>query len=224
MQNAFMICCSFAIITSFVSILSPQRKLIGLYLFTVSIFPFLWIWNSHGYEHYSIICLPLFVLSVIEIRAIWIEEIPWKRFFLKSILAVFFVLIIGLASYRRYDNGQWGYSDCRQDISFFSDIIKNIPADERNSFVSYMIPPSIYLYNEIKPCYPYFCLQSWYSFNGPSMGTRIDSVFSTCKAKWILSKETKVREKVQEVLDTHYKIYLKDEYKGMTYILYRKDI
>ncbi len=219
---AFQVCCIFTLLLSAWMIAVSERKLMGIFLLVVSLLPFLWIWNSYGYGHYSIICLPLFVLFVLEIRKMC-EKIStnYKRVY-KGVLYVFFMAIISITSYCQYNNGQWRYEDCREDVAFFSNILKDIPPSERNSFVSYNIRAFMYLYNDIKPCYPYFSIQDWYCINGQSMESRINTVFSSCKAKWVLAKENLIRESVQNVLDTRYCIHSKNEYKGMVYVLYKR--
>ena len=218
--TSYLVCCIFALLVSSFSVLC-YRRIQGVYLFVVSSPMFLWIWNSMGYEHYSILCLPYLILAIIEVKEISInKKNRIHKYVINSVLISFIFIIIVLSVHRRYNKGRYYYIDATPRMTFYNDFLRIIPHEEKKSFVGYMISPIIYLYGDVMPCYPYFCLQDWFCDNGSSMGRRVDSVFSSCKAKWILAKESRVRYNVQEILDTRYEKHTQKEYERKTYILY----
>lgn len=210
--------CYFLIVISSLELLFSKYRKRGIFLLVISILPVLWIWNSNGYAHYSIICVPYLLLAILEIIHIASNEdkkiVVWT---FRGIGTIFLLLILHLMIQRRSNNNFY-YIDGTDRNKVFAELIDCIPDSERDAFVAYEIIPTVYLYNDIKPCYKYFFFQDWHCSYDSKLTQIMRGVFNSGKAHWILIKDG-YNGPLKDIFSEKYTVYRQGKYKDIKYCL-----
>lgn len=64
----YFFCLSFPLLVCALSLIKRKRRFVNIFL-ALSVVPtYVWIFNSHAFEHYAISYLPLIMISLVEIR------------------------------------------------------------------------------------------------------------------------------------------------------------
>lgn len=174
-----------------------------------------------GYIHYSIIMMPLLVLSVIEIAAV-LESGRFDRkkgLLLISVLLVFMTQGESLVRcvYDTYKVQVQHVFD--RDYDNAVDILSYIPENERNNVLSFDASFIPYIAGEFFPCNRYCGWQSHYIELQPSIADEMVEAMSETPVLWMITSadRTVEDEKIAACLKSDYELFAQNE----TYSLYR---
>lgn len=198
--------------------LNKGRRITGILWVLVAIITSGMFIFSDAFAHYSMIALPYFCVSIIELHKIrkicTTKSVIWKlnNAILLCFLAVgFFAGSIAVAKLPLFHSG--GAQKAEKGI----DILQLIPEEEKESFIAWNCPMGLYLEENLHPYYKYFFLQDWLGSRSESLNAEIHDVFFEGDVKWILISETEgvtiedvldlKYECVAEQTDTGYKLY-----------------
>ena len=88
---------------------------------------------------------------------------------------------------------------------------KEIPIEDRSSFMAYEMNPQIYMNLNAVPCYRFHIGQEHFSAESPVVKQEIHELFASKKAKWICVKGNPTV--IQDILDTSY--HLEQDYSDI---------
>ena len=209
--------CAYFLITTAV-ILGIKRKYMKcLFYLTITTVPLLWILSSNGFAHYSLICIPYFMIAIIEIASLKGRgNTPWIQVAFSSLIFICCTFV-----YARNIHKGYFYSSCEKDVVFYKTFIDKIPEEERDSFIAYNIRPFIYLYNDIRPAVRFFCIQDFYRSNSKSIDVKLKETFRNHSPLWIMEKDGKCSYLDAIIQGRYVEVYAED-YDDRRYILKKR--
>ena len=193
-----------------------KRKFIGVCMVFISVITTILFAVGRAYPHYCMICLPYFVISILELKksnSIFI----WKKMGYRKLIILFSVLYL--------TGGIWGirsiYRNCapKDNSAAIENILSSIPEDEKCSFVAWNCPPYLYLKYDIKPLYRYFIIQSNQAKMSQKLKEEMHQTFQKGNVKWIMAEDG-TQGIIQDILDRRYDIQKMESAGGVKYILY----
>ena len=204
-SHLFVVCssCWLLVVTGImVMLLDRNRRWVGAMWLVAGGLSAIWLQRSHLAPHYAIVYVPYFVISLLELNRLRKTIIPeFGKMAITAIIdfelatmAVTGVFVVKCVDY-------FSTPDAR--IAIWREMISDIPEREmKTAFVGYNIYPDLYVYENIRPCLPYFALQDWEIQCGQSLKPRIRAAFSSGKAKWILIANGKTN--IDDILAKQY--------------------
>ena len=90
----------------------------------------------------------------------------------------------------------------------------------QDAFVQYQGSQGIYLLLDVVPCYHNYSFQETQAGKSPVLAEDVVKEFSTCKAKYILSRGNDGL--IRDILDTKYEPLPSRKCKNATYTLYKR--
>lgn len=186
-----------------------ERRFMGGFMIMTSVVTTAMFAVGRGYPHYCMICLPYFVISMLELR-----KMNKRNLFV-------FYLVLYLAG------GVWGlkgmyraYTEKENAIAI-ENIMSAVSEGERDSFIAWSCPPYLYLAYDIEPCYRYFIIQSNQAEMNRGLKESICETFQEGNAEWILVQEGTQRM-IWDTLESQYEVVKREEGDGMVFVLYHK--
>ncbi len=169
-------------------VLRKKTSLVFLCLLTSILETYLFL-SGGLFCHYATIAVPQLLLFLCEL--IYIIKNNIKISFVLNVLKYYCCLFVCIFSiynaidfistskeiYNKYCSGKYEYDD-----------ILNL-ANKQENFIVYGGDSLVHFYlrNNITPCYKYYILQEWQSKNIPEIAKKIATLYSSCKAKWVLT-------------------------------------
>lgn len=175
----------------------------GIVFILTSAITIVYFLKSNQYSHYLIIVIPYSALIFTEIKRMSLNHDTMKGNQKKYKVAMVIVIAFHIAvagsgsvkncyqlSFKEYDN-----------LSIVEDIDRK---DLEESFVAYNFDSGIYLKLNCFPCYKYFAYQDWAESMTEFTKNDLISMYSTCKAKWILLDGNEKDTLINEILEEKY--------------------
>ena len=189
----------------------------ALYLL-VGLLTLLVLIKSYHYLHYGMIAIPYIPIVICEVYENIRKDgrIPFvnvkKRTICICFVAVLAIVSFGLAAKETFLGYQYEHflryphGDQIDPIDVELELCeKNIPKEEKNSFVAYNCKDGIYLYLDICPYYRFFTMQDWAAQNDTTLTDSIKETYYEGDCKWILTQTYGDQDiGIQEVLDSKY--------------------
>lgn len=205
-------CMAFAGI--FVS-MKKERRFMGIFMIVASVGTTLMFALGRAYPHYCMICLPYFVISIMEFRrnAALVKQ-RGARY--RGLAILFSALFLIGGAYKLQD---LYLSVTSKEFNHLEQLVSSIPEDEKDSFIAWNCNPGIYLKYNIRPSYRYFALQPSQAKMSNELKKDICQTFEQGDVRWIVAKDG-TQKMIQDVLDRKYD-KIEDESGNHTgYVLY----
>lgn len=199
--------------------IKKKRWYMGAFMTTLSFVTTVMFVSGRLYAHYNMICLPYFVISMIELKKL--HDPKMKTKIVKMSIIVFSIIftVTGLYSigirYKRWCQTEGELSDIDRLVSSISD-------DDKERFIAWSCPPYLYLKHDIKPFYKYFILQNSHAKINEKIKNDIQETFKTGGAEWILVKDG-TQELIQDILENRYALVGEQSDSRERYLLYQKE-
>lgn len=194
-----------------------ERRFIGIGMAFLSVMTTVLFAFGRAYPHYGLICLPYFVISILELKKSDCA-LFWKKINYRGLILMFSVFFLA--------GGAWGirsiYSTCvpKENSAAIERILSAVPKEERSSFVAWNCPPYLYLEYDMKPFYRYFIIQSNQARMSQRLTEEIHQTFQEGEVKWILAQEG-TQGIIQDILDEKYEIRKRESAENKAFLLYR---
>ncbi len=202
------------IVGALMLIFNNNRRLMGILwtcIATVSIVYFL---NTNGYNHYAAIAIPYLYVVAVELKNLYdvfSEKGIVKRLCQCTAVLTIVVSVIAGALGAKAILSEY-YSEyildnktlLKGDVAY--ELCKQIPGDERDSFISFNGPEGIYLQIDACPRYRYFIMQDWNSSHDDEMRKEMLAEYENGDAKWVLITTWTELDEIFEILDRRYEV------------------
>ena len=176
--------------------INGKRRLMSVFMIAVSAITSLMFITGRAYHHYCMICVPYFVLSILELKRL--DDNMGHKKMINTVIVIFSMLfmIVGIHSIKAIT-----HKNVNDNAAM--ELIDSIPEEERDSFVAYECPVRLYLKCDILPYYRYFILQDFQARVSEELQKRIYELYSSGDVKWILTID-EAPDVIEEVLDKRY--------------------
>ena len=162
-----------------------QRK-IFLFWLMVSSSHVLFNCNIGCYTHYGMCFLPFFYVAIYLLsyndkfnenpKVIW-----------NNLWVLFTCIAIALSVKQMYDAHEMGIKiGSDKNANSYQELLVEIPNEDKDSFIAFNCPTSIYLDNDLTPSFKFFILQSWQSSHSDKLKSAVYNEFKESKTKWVL--------------------------------------
>ncbi len=165
-----------------------------------------WLFTGNGYEHYGMVAFPFYALCVVEAKESGAgRQGTAVQKGLRVLLCGFLcACLAGSALLTAKAVSRWPDLSVEKREETITQILAAIPPEERDSFVAYNVVPSIYIQQDIRPCYRFFALQDKQADISPSMRQALRETFSEGDARWILFRGIPGRSCIADILRQRY--------------------
>lgn len=183
-----------------------KKYALACYCFLTSLLESYLFLSGSLFRHYAVIAIPQIILFICEI--IFVVKNSIKLNFVLSTLKKFCLLTTAIFSiYNIIDFAGKSYeiySKYCDNVYEYDKLLKL--ANKHEPFVVYGGDSLVHFYirNNVIPCYRYYILQEWQSKVMPKIANEIKRLYSSRKAKWILSDNNYTN--IEDILDKHYVI------------------
>ena len=193
-----------------------EKRESALVWFLASLFLSLWFLKSNMSAHYRTLAVPFFTVLIIELwdlRSHMPKAIPT-------------VIACGLIALPLFQTGKklldYGvYFDNSEELTAAANYVREtVPEEDMDAFVQYQGSQGIYLLLDVVPCYHNYSFQETQAGKSPVLAEDVVKEFSTCKAKYILSRGNDGL--IRDILDTKYEPLPSRKCKNATYTLYKR--
>lgn len=137
------------------------------------------------YSHYMTLNLPLFTIGLIQIFSTQNNRLlSWKYN-----VIIFIITLFLLSGYALYKKNQDQYIKDQDDTIFIqnsTDIIKQVPADQRTLVFTYNVSPRFWLITNILPSYRFFTNQEWHGSHDKHIFIETNNLIVTKRPQWII--------------------------------------
>lgn len=177
---------------------SQKRGLVWLLSSAISLF---WFLRSRMSPAYAIVTLPYIYVFFVELKLCAFRSGKSQMSY-KLVMGSAIILLLLCVSKEIFDLKR----DFKEENpSYWSDrkLIELVPKCDRDTFVADDWSPQNYVYENIKPCYPFFTLQDFQTKMSPTLGNKVLYAFGTLKAKWILVSDYG-HTMIKPILDKYY--------------------
>lgn len=174
-----------------------------------------WIFLSgYLFVQYPLVCLPQLVLLINEVYLLFQECMdPSQEKSPKNTIKIAFTTALALcgclfllwsAKQNINDTVRVYKANREYHARAWEPLIRQIPEDERSSFVAYGADEfkELYPITGITPCYKFYVIQDWLYNKDDKIAKEMDEVFQNGRATWILSDQEYSR--YQNILDERY--------------------
>lgn len=180
-------------------ILFSRKKLVGVWMLSISVLLWLWLFNSHGFVHYGMLCVPyscmIVTLACTELQAQ--RNIVYKMSFV-GILLIYVVMNVSKFFFVLPTSNM----ETDEEI-----LLNQIPADDYGAVVVYDMGPYLHLKYNMPPPYKFFTAQSLtlHLSQSEEHKDKILKEYAKLKARWImLPKWSEEDCAIRSILDEHY--------------------
>lgn len=195
-----------------------ERRYIGAFMIMLSAVTTVMFIKGRCYLHYNMICLPYFVINIIEIKKIQDAQMNTRMARGAIVILLLVSIIVGVNNIKsRYM--KWFQTE---EFNGMEQIVSLIPDDERDCFIAWSCPAYLYLKCDIKPFYKYFILQDSHAKVNDGVREDIQETFGTGNAKWILVKDG-TQEIIQDILESRYTRVKVQADKNENLLLYQQN-
>lgn len=153
-------------------------------------FPILfWLANSNGYYNYGLAAVGLQPYLYFVVLTLFKVGGRMKNALFIGALGVFSLsqaMPFLKHKARIAVDAEEMFREERRELARQKRLIDLIPAEDRKAFVGYNIDPTIYWYEHIRPCLPFFSSQDFVMVRGSSVAERIREGIRSGKARYIL--------------------------------------
>lgn len=193
-----------------------RKYALSMYFLICGILESYLFFSGASFSQYAIITIPQLVLVLNEIAAL--KTFSTAGGSLKIIFLCAIVLFCSNALGRfvkRPANIRNEYKN-KPEVGYET-LLECIPNEEKDSFVAYggNDLKTLYLLNDLSPCYKYFVIQEWHASFSEYVKKDIYSTFKNGNALWILTDQS--TGNIDDILDTRYQVINSTE----KYRLYR---
>ena len=170
----------------FVSLLmvfhSPQRRLAGFLWLIADCSCMDWLMTGNGFNHYFIITFPFYSISLCELRKLW--SLKGKMIYGKMVV-VFLSLLVLACTYELYGTYK-GMTTPDTNISFYTQVKKDIGTDKSKTFLAWNSIPSIYLFLNRQPGMRFLSYQESQISFSRTLKPKVVASFLQTKPYWVL--------------------------------------
>jgi hypothetical protein len=166
---------------------------------------------ANVYPHYFTIFIPVFVLVL---SAYFTFDTSRIKRFLVILCVVPYILNIG------YGFANVVYVNCflgkyKEMDKNISELVSEIPQNERDAVIGYEIPPAYYLYADIVPSFKYYTHHQWWTRNDPSIMKSFVEYVESGDALWLLTLPNEDNERILSIISDKYMLVEKNKYINM---------
>ena len=209
------------IIVSLFHILSTNRKkdVMGIYMLVTSITSLILFMRMNGYEHYYMITLPYFVISV---GFVWDIKENGKTSLIKkislyggSVLLIMQVICGGykIAGYKEELDSVNRYA--KENMEFVEKFNSYIPENEKEQVLTFgrNSLSAWYLINDIDPIFKYCFVQDWQAKNSEKMTQEIYSYLNGQPVKWLVTNADPQTNEIYMPYNDEFKEIILEKYE-----------
>lgn len=176
--------------------------------------------------HYMTLNIPLLALGLTLIINT-LDSFFSKSVIVRGSLVVSFLLLSGYTVWK-YNNSFYQTSlDDSAFINQSSDIIQQIPEDQKNSIYTYNIQARFLLNTGLEPYFRYFIFQEWHGVHDKQIYEDINKMMDTHPPLWVVISVEDTEEQgytqkntsFYKILDTNYSLF----YKNDGFLLFKKN-
>lgn len=197
---------------------NKKRRILSIFMIVTSCITCIMYMRGRAYSHYCMVCLPYFVISVLELKKMENEKsLSYRSVFLKRVIVLFsFFYMIG---------GVWSVKTIYDDVvemkidNSVGDLMDYVPMEERNSFIAWQCPTYLYLKYDIVPYYRYFILQNSQTKISEQLKNEVVEMFQYGDVKWIMVADGH-QKTIKKILDDRYVCVKSKMGEKRKYLLY----
>ena len=182
-------------------LLLSKRKIVGVWMLSISVLLWLWLFNSHGFVHYGMLCVPCSCLIVVII----FSELQTKRSYFYKLSYVGVLLVYVMMNVTKLF-----FVLPKSEMNKEEEVLlRQIPVEDYSKIAAYDLGPYLYVKYNMVPPYKFFTAQSLTLSLSRSEEhrSRIVQEYSKLKAKWIMLPEWSKEDcAIRPILDEHYKL------------------
>lgn len=191
---------------------SEHGRCAGIMWFVSTMAMLVYLVNTNGYLHYALVAAPFFPIMLLIIDEYYVQErARVKSTALRGICVMSCIVMVICGAWgMRGRLGEYYYAYYRLPMGLEIEpndmavaLCKQIPKDERESFIAYNCKSGLYLHMDVCPKYRFFTMQDWAANCSTTLKPKILETYQQGDAKWILMV-TGSDEDVYEIIRSRY--------------------
>lgn len=180
-----------------------NRRMIGLWMISISCGLLLWLISSFGYGHYGMFGTIYLAIVMLELYQLVMHVPTLKTKIACSVLICFYAVMVLTKDFAT-SKVLIGFNRAGGEENV-DKLMKLVPQEDYNKFIAIDASPYCYLQYDIHPCYKYFTCQTFTMAASKEHTARVLKEFNRLEAKWILvDKKNTTNEGVDFILCHYY--------------------